>query len=575
MTDVDETHAPAAAKSGIDRRSLMKAGVFAGAAVALPAIRSVSAALPNQMAASKLPKPFTLPFRQAPIAKMYRQDATRDNYLMSMQARQVEIIPGFKTWVFGYSSLGDGTRNDFSVPGPTIKATQGRPATVRFINDLPAKHPTLQYSPWTSVHLHGSASLPQFDGYASDITVPKGGVRPDGTICTTGEYKDYDYPNYQVARTLWYHDHGVHHTAENAYHGLLGQYHLSDAREQALGIPQGEFDVALTIGDAMFQADGNLLWSLANANGHWGDVILVNGVPWPKMQVKRRKYRFRMLTAAISRSFEFSLSTNDTFHIIGCDGGLAPAPVGVKKYRQLSGERYEIIVDFSKYPVGTKIDLRNSMAGINVAYANTNKVMQFEVIGDAFDPANNSLPATLNPDGDIMKLTTADVAGPLRQIRLERTGGVWMVNGKTWDMIEKGIHEEFDLVEFMDQAPIKAGTVEEWEITNKSGGWYHPLHIHLVDFKVISRNGLPALPHECGPKDVVFMGENETVRLLAKYPADSAGKYMVHCHNLVHEDHDMMTQFEVFNDDLPGLNTLNHPMGTKAVPTDITVTSTL
>ena len=80
---------------------------------------------------------------------------------------------------------------------------------MRQINNLPPVHPTLGYTPWTSVHLHGSASLPQYDGYASDITNP-------------GQYKDYRYPNCQTARTLWYHDHGVHHTAQNVYMGLAG-----------------------------------------------------------------------------------------------------------------------------------------------------------------------------------------------------------------------------------------------------------------------------------------------------------------------------------------------------------------
>ena len=89
-----------------------------------------------------------------------------------------------------------------------------------------------------STHLHGSASLPQYDGYASDITTP-------------GQKKYYQYPNFQPARTLWYHDHGVHYTAQNAYSGLASQYHLHDAQERAL-LPQGEFDVAITLSDMMF-----------------------------------------------------------------------------------------------------------------------------------------------------------------------------------------------------------------------------------------------------------------------------------------------------------------------------------
>ena len=83
-------------------------------------------------------------------------------------------------------------------------------------NKLPAAHPTFGTPMAISTHLHGSASLPQYDGYASDVTAP-------------GQKKTYHYPNFQPARTLWYHDHGVHYTAQNAYSGLASQYHLHDA----------------------------------------------------------------------------------------------------------------------------------------------------------------------------------------------------------------------------------------------------------------------------------------------------------------------------------------------------------
>jgi FtsP/CotA-like multicopper oxidase with cupredoxin domain len=562
----------------LNRRDLLKTGVFAGAAVALPAARLVGAATSKRMAETSLPKPFTLPFRQAPIAVPYRQDATCDYYRMDMQAVQAEIIPGFKSWVFGYDGI---------VPGPTIKVRQGTQAVVRHCNKLPAVHPVLGYTPWTSVHLHGSASLPQYDGYASDITMPPGGVRRDGSVCADGEYKDYHYPNFQKARTLWYHDHGVHHTAENAYHGLIAQYHMHDAEEQSVGIPtsvytpglnggvgkwSGEYDVALTIGDMMFQSDGNLLFSLDNQSGHWGDVIHVNGVPWPVMKVKRRKYRFRILTAALSRSFKFSLGNNIPYQIIATDGGLCPAPVTVTSHRQLSGERYEIIVDFEKVfgalnsptrqKAGSRVILNNASPTNNINYTNTHQVMAFQVSDEAFDttPAKgngNTVPAKLSTKNDIMQLTEAmiskDAAGkPItRTLRLERQNGAWTVNGTTWDKIEQSGYR------FVEAAP-QEGAIEKWIIQNKSGGWFHPLHIHLVDFKVLRRNGALPLPHEAGPKDVVYTGENETVELLVRF--DSCGRYMVHCHNLVHEDHDMMTQFEVVSADHPAGDPLNDPM---------------
>ena len=88
------------------------------------------------------------------------------------------------------------------------------------------------------------------------------------------------------------------------------------------------------------------------------------------------------------------------------------------------------------------------------------------------------------------------------------------------------------------------GDIEIWELENNSGGWFHPVHIHLIDFKILDRNGKPPFAYELGPKDVVYVGEGETVRVIMQF-GPHRGRYMMHCHNLSHEDHDMMDQFEV------------------------------
>src|SRR3954447_26029200 len=99
----------------------------------------------------------------------------------------------------------------------------------------------------------------------------------------------------------------------------------------------------------------------------------------------------------------------------------------------------------------------------------------------------------------------------------------------------------------MDAAPGQ-DDVEIWTFDNRSGGWFHPIHVHLTDFKILDRNGQPPLPYEVGPKDVgpkdvAYAGEGEVVRVIAKF-GPRRGKYMMHCHNVIHEDHDMMTNFE-------------------------------
>ena len=506
----------------MSRRDLLKLSAFAGAAVALPLERSANAlsASASRIAQSALPAPFTTPFVRPPVLEPVRRSGTTDYYRISMQPARTEFIPGLKTEVWGYNGL---------VPGPTIKAVQGRDVVVRQINNLPMVHPTLKYTPWTSVHLHGQASLPQYDGYASDITNP-------------GQYKDYRYPNWQNARTLWYHDHGVHHTAENVLMGLAGLYQLTDSLETSLPLPQGEFDVPLIVSDRMFNTDGSLLIDRNDEAGVYGDVVIVNGRPWPAMQVKRRKYRFRILNASVSRSYKWSLDTGGPMTVIATDAGLMPAPQKVTSFRHGVAERYEVVIDFAKYAVGQRVVLRNTSPKNNIDFVNVDKVMAFDVVGGAFPKTNNSVPAVLNPGHEAMVVQESESVRT-RRFDFARANGKWTINGKTWDDV---VASDFTSV----LASPTIGDVEIWELRNLSGGWHHPAHIHFVDFRVLTRNGKPALAHERGGKDVVFLGENETVRVLVKFD-HGRGKYMMHCHNLVHEDHDMMGQFEILDPDIP------------------------
>jgi FtsP/CotA-like multicopper oxidase with cupredoxin domain len=401
---------------------------------------------------------------------------------------------------------------------------------LRVRNQLPLIHPQFGHAFGTSTHLHGSASLPQYDGYADDVTMP-------------GDYKDYWYPNFQDARTLWYHDHFVHHTAENAYGGLAAQYHLHD-RVQERNVPKGAYDVPLTITDAIFASDGKLAYDDNEFSGLWGDVILVNGRPWPTMKVQRRIYRFRVLNASIARSYRFHLGDNGPITVIGTDGGLMPAPVTVSQWRHGGAERYEILIDFSRYAPGTTVDLRNRSNGNNIDYDHTDKVMRFQVTDEEVNTADrtwNTIPTAL-VDSEIMRIPVTQSVR-MRRFELDHDDdtNIFKISNRTWEDVQRSGHRDV-------MAAVGVNDVEIWEIENNSGGWFHPVHIHLVDFRILSRNGRAPFAYENGPKDVVYIGEDETVRLLIKFaptPGSAGGRYMVHCHNLPHEDHDMMHQFSV------------------------------
>ena len=512
----------------LSRRDALKVSVLGAAALALPWQAMVSAKSASRIASSKMPRPYRVPFTVPPVLQpVPGPDPMTDYYRIVQKPFVGEILPGVQTPLWGYNGL---------VPGPTIRAVRDRRTVVRQINELPMTHPTLGYVPWTSTHLHGSPSEPQYDGYASDLTYPgPGGV---------GQWKDYVYPNNAEARTLWYHDHGVHHTAENVYMGLAGQYHITDGLEGTLGIPRGRYDVPLTIGDAMFAENGALLWDDDDHNSLFGDVILVNGRPWPTMAVEKRIYRFRVLNASISRGLKLALSNGQPFHVIATDAGLVTAPIPVTQLTVGMAERYEILVDFRAITAGQSIQLVNRGVKNAMDYDHTGKVMQFTVSGPATDGSNNTVPAVLLQPAQVhpvMNLLPSQ-AKRKRQMRLKHDDvtNEWSIDDKTWeDVVAGGFTPVF--------ANPQPGDVEIWEIDNRSGGWFHPLHIHFVDFRVLSRNGRPPRPEENGPKDVVYTGESEKIQVIMQFskPGGTHGRYMIHCHNLTHEDHDMMTQYQI------------------------------
>jgi spore coat protein A, manganese oxidase len=443
---------------------------------------------------------FQQSFRTPPILQPAHSDASTDYYEIVVKPDLVDILPGRKTPIWSYNGM---------TPGPTIRQKCGRQSVVRFINQL--EGPTV-------THLHGMASLPQYDGYPNDLIPPN-------------HYKDYIYPN-TWASTFWYHDHTIHHTARNVYAGLAGIYIVEDEFEKSLNLPKGNYDVPLIIQDKKFTDDGQLVFNDMGTRGSYGDVILVNGVPWPRMEVANRKYRFRVLNAGASRTYQLSLSTGDDLIAIGTDAGLRDKPVYTKTLRIAMAERYGFIIDFSKYPIGTKVVLQNWALPVNIdADARSQNVMCFKVTREEKD--DSIIPETLRPFTPI----EVNEKTPQRTFRFERNGGLWTVNNKTWDCDTVDYHPPFK-----PEEPI-----EIWNLVNPGGGWIHPVHIHLLDWQILSRNGKPPLPYERGWKDTFYVGENQTVKVVTKFDPDYAcsGRYVMHCHNLPHEDHDMMTQFEV------------------------------
>ncbi|KAB8334991.1 multicopper oxidase family protein [Scytonema tolypothrichoides VB-61278] len=488
----------------ISRREAMKIVALAGGSILLPVGLQYRgyAQIANGTVA-----PFTLPFRTPTVLNPVRKDSTTDYYQIRMQKAQVQILPGRTTEVWAYNGI---------FPGPIIKQRANRKSIVRFINNLDEN---------TSVHLHGMASLPQYDGYALDFIPP-------------GYYKDYVYPN-SFAANLWYHDHGLAQTAQNVYMGLAGMYIVQDDEELALPLPKDNYDIPVMIQDRQFASDNSLIFDNQGQTSVMGDTILVNGVAWPRMEVANRKYRFRVLNASSSRAYRLALSTGDALTVIGTDAGLMSAPVNTQDLRLVSGERYDIIIDFSRYPVGTQVELQNLPLPNNTSFANTDKIMRFDVVRSQTD--NSVVPSTLRN----VEFIPESAAVRTRDFLFELRNQMWMINGNGWDANR------------IDANP-QPGDVEIWTFRNESSGAFHPVHLHLIKSQILDRNGQAPFPYERGNKDVFYLGENETIRLIGRFTP--SGKFMYHCHNMVHEDRDMMSQFEIGQNGINPMSALARPL---------------
>jgi spore coat protein A len=520
----------------------LKLGLAGGVALALPfgasACSGSGEGSTGKLLRSRvrLPRPFTVPLPVPDVLEPVRSDANGDHYEVVQKVGRQEILPGLETEVWGYDGV---------FPGPTVEVRSGRAAMVRQWNELPVP---------LSTHLHGGKTPPESDGYPTDLILPLGqeaqdehssrshGRHASGETHSHG-FKDYRYPNRQRAASLWYHDHRMDFTGPQVWRGLAGFYIIRDEEDDALPLPKGEKDVPLMICDRSFGEDGSFLYPSLNPSllgkpgveddymdGVLGDTIVVNGAPWPYLEVSNTMHRFRILNASNARRYELALDPepsdgSSSFVQVGSDGGLLAAPIPHRAIPISQAERFDVVVDFSKYPVGTEVTLKNRLGA-----GETADVMRFLVARKERD--DSTVPRRLSDMSEFDRLTESGAGverGEFRFTRISDNGRtMWGINGEPFDP------------ERMDARP-ELGSVEVWNLDTNA---HHPIHLHLVQFKVLSRNGERPRPTDAGWKDTVDLASGEEARVIARFDG-YRGRYVFHCHNLEHEDMMMMANFEV------------------------------
>jgi spore coat protein A, manganese oxidase len=458
-------------------------------------------------------------------------------------------------------------------------------------------------------HLHGGHSAQESDGYAEAWYLPAAHNIP-ADFASVGSWYDffksefqskygvawepgsatYQYNNNQRATTMWYHDHTLGMTRLNVYAGPAGFYLLrrgpGDLPPAVLpgpapGVDADPFgvyyEVPLAIQDRSFNADGSLFYPDSRAffdefegpyipesdvSPIWnpeffGNTMVVNGRTWPYLQVEQRRYRFRLLNGCNSRFLILKFDNDLPFWQIGSDGGFLPAPVQEGQLLLGPAERADVIVDFTDIPVGTEIILLNlgpdepfggGIPGVDFDPADpetTGQVMQLRVVSatgvdTSQDPARLKLPA----------FKALGQATQSRQVSLiEEESAFPGFDGPITALLGT-LDGSGNPVPLLWDDPITENpalnTIEEWEMYNFTMD-AHPIHIHEVQFQVVSRQPIedgPARPPESwetGYKDTVIAFPGEITRVKALF--DLPGLFVWHCHIVEHEDNEMMRPY--------------------------------
>src|SRR5476651_576210 len=396
--------------------------------------------------------------------------------------------------------------------------------------------------------------------------------------------------------THWFHDHMFSFTSQNVYKGNAAMFNLYSGLDRGneeindgvnLRLPSGtakdwgnlDYDVNLLLSEKAFDASGQMYFDIFDLDGFLGDVMTVNLAYKPYFEVEARKYRFRILNASVSRFFKVALSDGSTMIQIANDGNLFPHPVPLTQLdEQGIAERYDIVIDFSRYHIGDKVwmvnlcehqDGKKPSADLSLAAALSGKsadpcvgkFLEFRIARNPAKPDLSQVPAAMIPNPDLSKIPVARErifefgagASQNQSNPISSSTGPWGVKADGSSML----NADFARI----SAAPKYGTREIWTLKNGGGGWDHPIHIHFEEGQILARNGsLSNVPAwELGRKDVYRLRPGGSVTLTMQF-RDWGGMFMEHCHNTVHEDNAMLLRWEIDDGGAPFLKPLPTPI---------------
>ncbi|MBR0975132.1 MULTISPECIES: multicopper oxidase domain-containing protein [Bradyrhizobium] len=555
-------------------------------------------------------------------------------------------------WSFGPRPPGmqgarEGRRTGYGAPC-LIKARYGEPVLTRIYNDLPVDRAlnggfgrneisihfhnahngaesdgacNAYHFPGTFYDYHWSTALARRDMPSVWLTSDQNHLRKasgpddgDGVVPVAGDFRE-------LQGTLWLHDHRFFFTAENVHKGMFASCNFysgpdrgsdrADRNNINLRLPSGnrlawgniDFDVNLAITNPAMDKDGQLFFDIFDTDGFVGDMLLVNGSYYPYFEVLPRRYRFRILNAAMSRFIKLALAVNKSlrfapetpvpFYFIANDGNFVVSPIQLTQLdEQGVAERYDIVIDFSAFRPGDSLYLLNLLkqsdgrkpdgaVSLKKAFKGeedpcVGPILEFRVVyslKSVDDPSTTYTAESPDPSVDLSDpdwksgrrtLTTQiPVVAPVRErvIEFGRFGDGDSRNnpekqcipdcGDTqifpWSIRVNGQAAHTLNANRISALIPKPGEVEHWTLINGGGGWDHPIHLHFEEGVTINR-GVGTIPATelLVRKDVWRLRPDGRVKFQVRF-GEFGGAYVNHCHNTVHEDFAMLLRYQLLS----------------------------
>ncbi|WP_421910537.1 multicopper oxidase family protein [Marinobacter sp.] len=460
------------------------------------------------------------------------------------------ILPGAASEVWRYTaSLLKGpddtlTRLGDGYLGPLIRLRRGQRVRIHIDNQLPEA---------TTVHWHGLHVPPDVDGQPR-FPIP------------SGAQKTVSFVVDDRAGLYWYHPHphgkDGGRVGFQSYAGLAGPLVIEDDNERGLDLPQGDLERILVLQDRSFAGDNELTYlsggmgsMMTRMHGFRGEHLLVNGKPAALQEVSAAAHRLRIVNGSNARIYKLFWSDGRPVTVIGTDGGLLEAPEDFPYVTLAPAQRVDLWISFEKAAQGTRIQLLNRphdaggmmgggmmmggmMGGSDTASDQATPLLTLEVNGRGEDGVSTR-PERLS--NELADLPRPDKTTAPRLFRL----GMKMMQGFTIN------GRQFEGATVADGEAVSLGESAVWEFFNDTM-MPHPMHVHGLQFRVLSRHyadarsagQLAAGIVDSGLHDTVLVLPGERVRIALTF-TDFPGLYPYHCHNMEHEDNGMMRYYEV------------------------------